>query len=181
MEKLNKHKSGSGRRNTHSMESDEDSNLTALFQDSDNSSVELEQEVWGAPRLPLQDTDSIIDQLNLKLTTHNPFLCTGYYRRHKVVVVRQREDLKTPVEDVIEETESTDRKLLDGSDSTRARLANGELVKDVLVPTFAGQTVHGSRGNTIQAIETVNGCSEVIMEIESETKRQNLTIRNKEG
>jgi len=107
------------------MESDRDSNLTALFQDSDNGSVELEREIWGAPRLPPQDADMIIDQLNLKPTTHNMFLHTGYYRRHKVVMVRQREDLKTPVDDMNEETENTDRKLLDGSDNIRARLTRG--------------------------------------------------------
>ena len=94
-------------------------------------------------------------------------------------MVRYREDLKTQVEDMIEETKNTDRKLPDGSDSTRARLAKGELVKGVLVPPFAAHTVHGSRGNTMQAIETVTGCSDVIMEIESKTKTQNLTIHVK--
>ena len=85
----------------------------------------MEREIWGAARLLLQDTDVIIDPLNLKQTTHNPFLYTGYYRRHTIVVVRQREDLKTPVDDMNEETENTDRKLLDGSDNIRARLTRG--------------------------------------------------------
>ena len=47
------------------MESDEDSNLSALFQDSDNSSVKIEREIWGAPQLATQDTDVIINQLKL--------------------------------------------------------------------------------------------------------------------
>ena len=125
MEQLNRQKDGSGRHNTDNMESDKGSNQTALFQNRDDGSVELEREIWGASRLPSQDADAIIDQLNVKLTTHNPFLHTGYYRRHKVVMVRQREDLKTPVDDMNEETENTDRKLLDGSDNIRARLTRG--------------------------------------------------------
>ena len=76
-----------------------------------------------------------------------------------------------------EETESTNRKLFDGSDSTRARLAKGERVKSVFVPTFAVQTVQAS----MSAIETVTGCADVITEIKSETKLQNLTIHSKEG
>ena len=72
------------------MESDEDSNLSALLQDSDDSSVKMEREIWGAPRLATQDADAIIDQLNLKPTTHNPCLYTGYYKRNKVVVARQK-------------------------------------------------------------------------------------------
>ena len=37
--------------NMDEMESDTDSNLSALFQDSDDSSVEIEREIWEAPRL----------------------------------------------------------------------------------------------------------------------------------
>ena len=49
--KLIRQKSKSVRHNIDDMESDKDSNLNALFQDSDNSSVEMEQEIWEAPRL----------------------------------------------------------------------------------------------------------------------------------
>ena len=90
LEQLIRWKGESEHHNTHNMESDNDRNLSALFQDSGDSSVKIEQEIWGAPRLPTQDADAIINQLNLKSTTHNPFLYTGYYRRHKVVVGRQR-------------------------------------------------------------------------------------------
>jgi hypothetical protein len=57
-------------------------------------------------------------------------------------VAREREDLKTQVDDMNKNTESTDRKLLNDSDSTRARLTRGNLVKGVFEPTFAAQTVH---------------------------------------
>ena len=108
-EQLNRHKGRSGSHNTHNTESDEDSNLTAIFQDSQDSSIDLEREIWGAPRLPPHDADAINDQLNLELTMYNPLLHTGYYRRHTVVVTRQSEDLTTPVEDMHEETESKNK------------------------------------------------------------------------
>ena len=68
-EQLNRQKGGSERHNTPNMESDNDSNLSVIFQDSDKSSVELEQDIWGASRLPPQDADAIIDQQNKKPTT----------------------------------------------------------------------------------------------------------------
>ena len=70
-------------------------------------------------------------------------------------MVRQRENVKTPVKDMIEETEGVGRKLLDGSDSTRARLSRGEIVKGALVPTFPANTMRGPRSSTTHAIETV--------------------------
>ena len=96
-------------------------------------------------------------------------------------MVGQREDLETSVGDMNEETESNNRTFLDDSDSTKARLTRGELVKGVFVPKFAAHTVHGPRGNTMQAIETVTGCVDVITQIKSGTKTHNLTIHAKEG
>ena len=113
--------------------------------------------------------------------TPNPCLYTGYYKRSKVVLIRQREDLKTHVDDMNEEMESADRELLDDSASTRARQAMGKLVKGVSVPTFAAQTVHGPVGSTLQAIETATGCVDLIMEIKIGSKTQNLTIYAIEG
>ena len=78
-----------------------------------------------------------------------------------------------------EETESTDRTLLNGSDSTRARLVRGKLVKSVFVPICAAQMVHGPRGSTIQTLESVTGYADVIMELKSGTKMQNMTIHTK--
>ena len=96
-------------------------------------------------------------------------------------MVRQREELKMPVDDMNEVMECANRELLGNSDITRARLASGELVKCVSVPTFAAQTVHGPEGITLQAIESVTGCMDVIMEIEGGTKEHNPTIHAKEG
>ena len=53
----------------------------------------------------------------------------GYYKINKIVVVRQRDDHKTPVSDMNEKTESANRELLNASYSTRARLASGKFVK----------------------------------------------------
>ena len=41
--------------------------------------------------------------------------------------------------------------------------------------------MHGPEGSTLQAIETVTGCVDVFMKIESGTKTQNLTMHAKEG
>ena len=66
-----------------------------------------------------------------------------------MVVVRQIDDLRSPVDDMNEETDSAGRELPDDSNSTRARLIKGRLVKSVSVPTFAAETIHGSQSSNL--------------------------------
>ena len=73
----------------------------------------------------------------------------GYYKRNKVVVLRQRDDLKTPVDDMNEETDGAKRDSPDDSNRTRARSARGKLAKSVSVPTFAAETIHEPEGSTL--------------------------------
>ena len=74
---------------------------------------------------------------------HNLYLYTGSYKNKKMVVVRQRDNLMTPIDDMNEETDLAKIKLLDDSNSTRAMLARGKLVKSISVPTFAAKTING--------------------------------------
>jgi hypothetical protein len=100
---------------------------------------------------------------------------------NKVVVVRQRDDLEAPVDDMNEETDSAEGELPDDSDSTRARLLGGTLVKSVSVPTFVAETIHGPQGSTLRAIEIVTGCLDSVMEIENGAETQILMIHVIEG
>jgi hypothetical protein len=133
----------------HKMETDTDSNLSAVFQESDDSGVKIERKLWGAPSLEPRDTDTIINQLKLKPTTHNTCLYTGYYKGNILVVVRQRDNIEAPIDDMHEETDSTKRESPNDSDSTRARLVWGRLVQSVSVPTFAAETIHEPEGSTL--------------------------------
>ena len=125
------------------MDSDEDSILGALFQDSDNSGVEILQEIWVAPRLATQDANIIINQQKLRQTAHNMCLYTGYYKKNNMVVVRQRDDPEAPVDDLNEGTDSDKRKLPRDSNSTRVWLVRVKLMESVSVPTFAANMIHG--------------------------------------
>ena len=169
--------------NTKEKELDTDSNL---FQDSDNSRVETEQEVVQAPvqvdekrapRLATRDPDAIINQLKLRPTTHNPCMYTVYYKGNMVLVERQRDNLemtllcpleaKTSLDDTNKETNSAQGELYDDSDRTEEVVSGGRQTKNISVPIFAAETIHGPQGSTLQAIRIVTGCLEMDMVIKS--------------
>ena len=120
---LSSQRSKSVQYNIDKIQSDIYSNLSALFQDSDNSSIKIEQDI---PRLATQDADAIINQMKLKPITHNLYLYMGHYKGNKVLVIRQRDDLEVRVDDMNEETDSAKGELTDDSDSTRTSLLGGD-------------------------------------------------------
>ena len=99
----------------------------------------------------------------------------GYYKGNKVVVERQRDHLKAPLDDMNEETD-TAQDFFDDSDSTELVISGGRLVKSIYVPTFAAETIHGPQDSILRAIEIITGCLYVDMVIESGAETQILTI-----
>ena len=93
----------------------------------------------------------------------------GNYKENTVVVVRQRDELEAPDNDMNEKTDNDKRKLPDDSNITRARLARGKLVESVSEPIFAANMIHGPQGGNLQVIEIVVECVDVVMETERGT------------
>jgi hypothetical protein len=122
--------------NMEEIESDTNSNLRALFQDSDNYSIETEQDVVQAPvqadekgvsRLATQNTDVIINQLKLQPTTRSPCLYADYHRGNNMVVERQRGGIGAPLDDMNKEVvDSAQGGLADNSDNTEAVVSVGD-------------------------------------------------------
>ena len=150
--------------NTEEIESDTDSNLSALFQDSDDFSVETEQEAAqapvqvggrGMPRLATQYVGAVINQLKPQSMTCNPCLYVGYYKGNRIVTERQMDDLKVPLDDMYEKTDSAKGELFDHSDRIEAVVSGERLVKSVSVPNLSAEKIHGPQCSTLQALKIV--------------------------